>query len=769
MKKIILTIALFSFFLSHAFAADVYVALQGSDLAGSGTTTLPWRTIQKALDESSTASAASPVNIHVASGDYYGNFNLIPYVSLYGGYQPDTWIQDPALYPTTIHATFADILDRTIAAADYSTIDGFTITEGFFGIYCFNASPTISNNTIQDNSSFAIWCTLDSAPIISGNTLSNNKGGIYSISTNPFFPTISNNTITDNTDHGIYCEDSSPIIEQNTLKRNNLSGIYCSYSSPSILRNYILRNVGDGIACYSSSPTIINNIIARNQRGIYCHTATQPIVQHNTIYGNSGSGLACKQASPSLVNNILAKNRYYGLQEIYSQSTPTVVYNCFFQNEPGDYLDSGTTVSIGAQQINSLVNNDPNPCEDNIDGDPRFASPIADDFHLGYGSSCIDAGTITVLIDIDGESRPYDIPGIDNNGTLPEIDIGADEYINRSSYSFDSTTEQWQYANVFPYFSAPISMYATGGLGLQSVDFNTFGYWLSPSNDISILPGEFYRLTWHVTSDLTDASLVPSVRLRWNNENFQSSGFVVIDSALAGENSPTVAGKSYETYFLPIQGKSASQYTPGSIIAAFDLLNFTQENSVDASIFLDDLTVERTTLSYFDDSWTTVTVFDFEPSTDGWAFFGVPGVFDQPLSGHSDSALTIATFNTRNTFGGWVSPVIPVEQDHLYRAQFEVSTNVTDQALVPSIRFRLNLVNTQMAAALNIESGGNGKSSPLSTSSTTYQLFFAPPPNAVTDGMLIAFDIMGFNTADQAQSTFFLDSVRVDNTLLPLF
>ncbi len=769
MRKLILTISLFCFFWPHASAIDFYVALHGNDLAGSGTATLPWRTIQKALDEASTASVSAQVNIRVAYGTYYGNFILIPYVSLYGGYQPDIWIQDPTLYPTTIHAASANILDKTIIAADHSTIDSFIITGGFFGIYCLNASPTITNNTIEDNSSFAIWCTLNSAPTISGNTISNNKGGVYCISTDPLYPTISNNSITDNSDHGIYCEYSSPIIAQNTLKQNNLSGIYCSHSSPSILRNYILRNLGDGISCYSSSPTIINNIIARNQCGIYCHTATQPNIQNNTIYGNSGSGIACKQASPSLVNNILAKNRYYGLEELYVQSSPTVIYNCFFQNVTGDYLDAGTTVSIGAQQINSVVNNDPNPCENNIDGDPFFASPLNDDFHLAYGSSCIDAGTMTVVIDIDGDSRPFDIPGIDNNGSFPDIDIGADEYVNRSSYSFDSTTEQWQYANVFPYFSAPISIYTNGALGLQSVDYNTFGYWSSPSNSIPILPGEFYRTTWRVTSNLNDPSLVPTVRLRWNNENFQSSGFVVIDSALAGENSPAMAGKTYETYFLPIQGKSASQYFLRSMIAAFGILNFAQENSADAAIFLDQLTIERTTLSYFDDSWTTVTTYDFETSTDGWAFSGVQGVFDEPLSGHSQSALTITTWNTSNTFGFWVSPVIPVEQDHLYRAQFKVSTNVTDQALVPSIRFRLNLANNQMAAALNIESAGDGKSSPLSTSYTTYQLFLAPPANAVTDGMLIAFDIMGFNPDDQAQSTILLDFVRVDKTPLPLF
>jgi len=43
-------------------------------------------------------------------------------------------------------------------------------------------------------------------------------------------------------------------------------------------------------------------------------------------------------------------------------------------------------------------------------------------------SPCIDAGTDAgVYDDIDDDIRPYDYPGIDNNGGLDDFDIGADE------------------------------------------------------------------------------------------------------------------------------------------------------------------------------------------------------------------------------------------------------------------------------------------------------------------------------------------------------
>ena len=52
------------------------------------------------------------------------------------------------------------------------------------------------------------------------------------------------------------------------------------------------------------------------------------------------------------------------------------------------------------------------------------------DYHLLPGSPCIDAGTDAgVYTDIEGNARPFDYPGIDNNGDLPDFDMGAYEAI----------------------------------------------------------------------------------------------------------------------------------------------------------------------------------------------------------------------------------------------------------------------------------------------------------------------------------------------------
>jgi hypothetical protein len=68
--------------------------------------------------------------------------------------------------------------------------------------------------------------------------------------------------------------------------------------------------------------------------------------------------------------------------------------------------------------------------EGNIDADPLFLDADNGDYRLSADSTCIDAGTDAgVYDDIEGNIRPFDFPGVDNNGELPDFDMGAYEAI----------------------------------------------------------------------------------------------------------------------------------------------------------------------------------------------------------------------------------------------------------------------------------------------------------------------------------------------------
>jgi len=71
-----------------------------------------------------------------------------------------------------------------------------------------------------------------------------------------------------------------------------------------------------------------------------------------------------------------------------------------------------------------------NGARGNIESDPLLAA----DGWLQSGSPCIDAGCDTgVTTDIEGHVRPFDVPGVDNNGPLPDFDMGAYEYVGSST------------------------------------------------------------------------------------------------------------------------------------------------------------------------------------------------------------------------------------------------------------------------------------------------------------------------------------------------
>ncbi|MBN1816139.1 MAG: right-handed parallel beta-helix repeat-containing protein [Sedimentisphaerales bacterium] len=68
----------------------------------------------------------------------------------------------------------------------------------------------------------------------------------------------------------------------------------------------------------------------------------------------------------------------------------------------------------------------------NINADPKFVSDV--DFRLSFDSPCIEAGMDAgVTVDLEGAYRPYDVPDVDNNGALPDYDMGAYEYDPRPS------------------------------------------------------------------------------------------------------------------------------------------------------------------------------------------------------------------------------------------------------------------------------------------------------------------------------------------------
>ncbi len=246
-------------------------------------------------------------------------------------------------------------------------------------IYCSGSDISIRN------------CYVDSC------YASNLGGGIYIANSSP---TVTDNTISNNSaDHGggIYIIYGSPIITGNTIKKNEATydyggGICFEYSDLTIRYNTFDENsagAGGGISSHAYNDTIDFNLFINNTAyyggGIYLWNSN-PTIVNCTISDNEspgyGGGIYCDNSEPFITNSIICSNEAQSWQQIYpSANPPFITYSDVC--EPG-WDGPG-----------------------NINQDPLFRDPDHDDFHLQSltnpncgdpaDSPCIDAGDPSVF------------------------------------------------------------------------------------------------------------------------------------------------------------------------------------------------------------------------------------------------------------------------------------------------------------------------------------------------------------------------------------
>jgi len=246
-------------------------------------------TIQGAIDV-----AANGDEIIVRPGTYVENIDFVGKAIILRSEQ------GPAL--TTIDGNQSGSVATFVSGENNSSVlDGFTLTNG-----------TGTLDYLGDISGGAIFCDDRSSPTITNNTISNNSaeagGGIYFHDSSPLIieNTISNNTASNpGGGGGIYFyQGSSAEINGNIISDNTAEyggGIFGRRGDPTITGNIISGNTatqtyGGGIYFYTTAGTITNNLITGNSAGIsngkgegggICCRYSDTIATDNTITGNS--------------------------------------------------------------------------------------------------------------------------------------------------------------------------------------------------------------------------------------------------------------------------------------------------------------------------------------------------------------------------------------------------------------------------------------------------------------------------------------------------
>ena len=297
---------------------------------------------------------------------------------------PNNWsVVENTIISGSIH--FGEVV--TFNNNSGSVLNGLTLTNANYGVYCYNSSISITNCDIQDNTYgiYGYGCTIT----IAGCNIANSTSGA-----------------------GISCEYSNLTVSNCAIQNNAGHGIY-DYGTPStsITNNIICRNGYTGIVCQEISEgveiDIKNNWIYNNYNGIYISNSVPAYaaIRNNTIVNNAGFGIYSLWAEDANISNCIIWGNNSGYAQLYTEHGP-------FDNLRYCCIQNGDT-NNGNINTDQLFYDDPN--------DPN-------NYHLDANSPCIDKGdpnfASTDETDIDGEGRVKDG---DANGT-EIVDIGADEY-----------------------------------------------------------------------------------------------------------------------------------------------------------------------------------------------------------------------------------------------------------------------------------------------------------------------------------------------------
>ena len=234
---------------------------------------------------------------------------------------------------------------------------------------------------------------------INYNTVSNNKYGIYLVSSSN--NTLINNIVNSNNRNGFYLKDSSNnTIKNNEAYENKDHGIYLKRSTNNeITNNEIHESRGNGIYVHDSSNnnTIVKNEIRDNRRdGIDLDDSTNNKITSNEIYDNKDGGIYLRNSG----NSTLTDNTISGSEHNFA------VYG----KHLSDYIQSiDTSNKVEGKPVYYLVNKQ----DQQIPGDAGYVGAV-NSTNITVSDLALTNNGQGVLLAFSKDSRIENINASDN-------------------------------------------------------------------------------------------------------------------------------------------------------------------------------------------------------------------------------------------------------------------------------------------------------------------------------------------------------------------
>ncbi|MCC6154867.1 MAG: right-handed parallel beta-helix repeat-containing protein [Candidatus Hydrogenedentes bacterium] len=415
--------------------AIVYVSLNGDNSTGES-----WTTAFYSIEEALEVVAAGE-SIYVAEGVYVlgGSFELTSDLVIAGGFSGEEkgapGQSDPDKFPTVLDGSGAAGSAFVCSDVTDVRIQGLTFKRFVGAGSGYARSGAIRVDTGADVEIHDCLFT--------NNHINGYGGGINIIGASAKIEdcVFKNNSAQEGGGVKVHqgrADLDDCVFEGN--KANLIGGAYSGYYSETYAGNCrFIGNegpYGGGVECHEGSAAyFVNCLFARNSASTqggglsFVFQANIQIV-HCTIANNTtdgiGGGIFLHDSSQvGITSCIFSKNNSHAIFENSPDVDPDV-YNCLFDGNPdGVYFNEGSqsiATASGPNGMNSVLSS---AADDNLDGDPKFANPKLNDFHLTPGSPAIDNGYDFdgEFDDIDRDARPIEIAK-----AILGYDIGFDEY-----------------------------------------------------------------------------------------------------------------------------------------------------------------------------------------------------------------------------------------------------------------------------------------------------------------------------------------------------
>ncbi|MAE29761.1 MAG: hypothetical protein CMJ87_12405 [Planctomycetes bacterium] len=480
---------------------------------GHGTQTDPFCEIQRALDV-----AQSGDMVIVAAGIYAESLDFRGH---------DVLVVAPGGAANTVvdAGGQATVVSFVAGEGPGAVLDGFTLTGGQAtyggGIRIVGASPTIRNCQVLGNRADQ-----------RGGGLSLRNGGNPQIVRCDF----KHNLAATGAGGGLYLDGSSALLEDCELVGNQAAGrgggIYAENQAAPVIANTLLRGnragLDGGAFCLNGGQAtlrnceLLENTAVGDGGGIHAHNGGTLTVEHSLVaLGEaelgSGGGICLTSSSGTFTHVTVADNLAgtNGGGLLGKNSAQAAILNSiFWGNGPGEIVPGNGTFTVSYTDVEGGWAG-----AGNMGLNPLFWDRTIGDYHLGFGSPCIDAG--------DPASPP------DDDGSLP--DLGA--------YPFDPDHDGacgwYRYCSSSPNsvgFGAVIDF--TGSISVSNNDLTLMAA-VVPSNNW----GKFFYSASQIQAPLGDGFLcagAPQFRLPTVNSGPAGNALYALDISAPFQSAGTI-------------------------------------------------------------------------------------------------------------------------------------------------------------------------------------------------------------------------------------